>query len=175
MSALSVPELLSIRQNQVLRKALALCQVPPSRRPARGVAFEIVTQNLVLHGYPGIAAKLTEAGGARVADLDAIAAELRDLEERTRQIWPAHEGDAEVVGLSGFPVPRIFSRRFCLSMRVSACPAPPSTLRLCVTTRLSERLWIGFPSFITTNVSWARYRSNSDKAVRRHSIPFPYS
>jgi hypothetical protein len=108
MSALSVPELLSIRQNQVLRKALALCQAPPSRRPARGAAFEIVTQNLVLHGHPGIAAKLTEAGGTRVADLDAIAAELRDLEERTRQIWPAHEGDAEVVGLSGFQFREFF-------------------------------------------------------------------
>ena len=108
MSALSVSELLSIRQNQVLRMALALCQAPPSRRPARGAAFEIVTQNLVLHGYPGIAAKLTEAGGAWAADLDAIATELRDLEERTRQIWPAYEGDAEVVGLSGFQFREFF-------------------------------------------------------------------
>jgi hypothetical protein len=108
MSALSVPELLAIRENQVVRKALALCQAPPPRRQARGVAFEIVAQNLILHDYPEIARKLTEAGGARAADLGAIAAELGDLEERTRQTWPASEGDAEVVGLSGFQFREFF-------------------------------------------------------------------
>ena len=108
MSALSVPELLSIRENQVLRKALALCQAPPPRRQAREAAFEIVAQNLILHGYPDIAGRLTEAGAARAADLDAIAAELGDLKERTRQTWSAYEGDAEVVGLSGFQFREFF-------------------------------------------------------------------
>jgi hypothetical protein len=111
MSPLSVPELLSIRKNQVLHKALALCQAPPSSRPARAreVSFEIVAQNLILHDYGDIARKLTEAGAARAADLNAIAAELRGLEERTSQIWPAYEGDAEVVGLSGFQFREFFS------------------------------------------------------------------
>lgn len=108
MSALSVPELLSVRENQVLRKALTLCQAPPLRRPARGAAFEIVTQNLLLHGYSDIAGRLAEAGDARAVDLDAISAELCDLEERTRQTWPAYEGDAEVVGLSGFQFREFF-------------------------------------------------------------------
>ena len=68
MSALSMPELLSIRKNQVLRKALTLCQIP--RRHQARAAFEIVAQNLILHDYPDIAGKLTEAGAAR-ADCDA--------------------------------------------------------------------------------------------------------
>lgn len=107
MSVLSVPELLSIRKNQVLRKALALCQLP-RRHQARGAAFEIVALNLVLHDYPDIAERLTEAEAARAADLDAIAAELGDLEERTRKIWPAYEGDVVVVGLSGFQFREFF-------------------------------------------------------------------
>jgi hypothetical protein len=108
MSALSVPELLLIRENQVLRKALALCQAPLPRRQARGPAYEIVALNLILHGYPDIAGKLTETGGTRAADLDALAAELGDLEERTRQTWPAYEEDAKVVGLSGFQFREFF-------------------------------------------------------------------
>jgi hypothetical protein len=108
ISALSIPELLSIRENQVLRKAVALCQAPPPRRQARGFAFDIVAQNLILHGYPDIAGRLAEAGAARAADLDAIAAELDELEQRTGQSWPAYEGDAEVVGLSGFQFREFF-------------------------------------------------------------------
>ena len=75
---------------------------PAGAPPGPRIAFDIVSQNLILHGYPDIAAKLAEAGAARPAGLDAIAAELDALVERTRQVWPTYEGDAEVVGLSGF-------------------------------------------------------------------------
>ncbi len=85
-----------------------LCQDPPPRRPTRTAAFEIVAQNLILHDYPEIAAKLTEAGAARTVNLDAITAEVGVLEERTRQVWPAYDGDAEVVGLSGFQFREFF-------------------------------------------------------------------
>lgn len=108
MSALSASDLLVIRENQVLRQALALCQDPPARRQARGAAFEIMAQNLILHGYPEVAAKMLQAGTAWGADLDVIVAELRPLEERTRQTWPTTEGDAEVVGLSGFQFREFF-------------------------------------------------------------------
>lgn len=106
MSALSVPELLSIRENQVFRRALALCQAPPRRR-AR--AFEIVAQNLILHGYPDIAQRLIEAGASRPADLSPLVAELGEIERRTRQIWRTYEEDVEVVGLSGFQFRNFFS------------------------------------------------------------------
>jgi hypothetical protein len=109
MLSLSIPELLAIRENQVLRKALELCAVPPARPPrARGDAFDIVAQNLILHDYPDLAAKMLAAGADRGADLGPVAAELRALEERTRQIWPTSEGEAEVVGLSGFQFRQFF-------------------------------------------------------------------
>ena len=106
MSALSVADLLSIRKNQVFRQALTLCQARPLRRPR---AFEIVAQNLILHGYPDIAQKLIEAGAARSADLSPLVAEFREIEMRTRQTWPSYEGDTEVVGLSGFQFRNFFS------------------------------------------------------------------
>jgi hypothetical protein len=101
MSPVSVPELLSIRKNQVLRNALSLCQAPPARRQVRTDAFEIVTLNLVLHDLADIAQQLRDAAAARTADFDAIAAELGRREEQTRQTWPGFEGDAELEGLSG--------------------------------------------------------------------------
>ena len=108
MSALSVPELLAIRENQVLRRSLALCAAAPTRRPARGAAFEIMALNLILHGYQDIAVEMARAGSTRNADLRAVAAELRALEERTRTIWPTYEGETEVAGLSGFQFREFF-------------------------------------------------------------------
>jgi hypothetical protein len=116
MSALSVPELLAIRENQVLRRALALCEAAPWRRPVRGAAFEIVAQNLILHGHLDIAAALAGAATARNVDLRAVVAQLRPLEERTRTTWPTYDptraptyvGETEVVGLSGFQFREFF-------------------------------------------------------------------
>jgi hypothetical protein len=101
MSPVSVPELLAIRKNQVLRNALSLCGKPPASRPVRTHAFEIVTLNLTLHDLDDIAQLLRNAATVRTADFDAIVAELGRLEEQTRQTWPGYEGDAELDGLSG--------------------------------------------------------------------------
>ena len=57
MFALTIPELLTIRENQVLRNARRLCEAAPSRRTVRAAAFEISAQNLLLHGYPDIAGR----------------------------------------------------------------------------------------------------------------------
>jgi hypothetical protein len=108
MFPLTIPELMAVRENQVLRKALALCQAPPARRPAREAAFEIMGHNLALHGYRDLAEMMLEAGNVRNADLDAVAAKLRPLEERTRQPWPVDEGEMEVVGLAGFQFRQFF-------------------------------------------------------------------
>jgi hypothetical protein len=108
MFALSIPELVALRENQVLRNALALCQAPPARDPARGAAFEIVAHNLVLHGHLDIAAKVLEAGTVGNVNLDAVAAGLRPLEDRTRRSWPVEEGETEVAGLSGFQFRQFF-------------------------------------------------------------------
>jgi hypothetical protein len=109
MSPLSVQELLDIRKNQVLGKALSLCQVASLPRQVRGAAFEIAALNLILHDYADLAQKLTDAGAARTAEVGAIAAELADLEVRTRQTWPGFEQEVEVAGLSGLQFREFFT------------------------------------------------------------------
>jgi hypothetical protein len=101
MSPVSVPELLSIRKNQVLRNALSLCENPPASRPVRVNSFEIVALNLILHDLDEIAQQLRDAATARTLDFGAITAELRRLEEQTRQTWSGFEGDVQLNGLSG--------------------------------------------------------------------------
>jgi hypothetical protein len=101
MSPVSVPELLAIRKNQVLRNALSLCQKPPASRQVRIHAFEIVALNLILHDLDDIAQLLRNAATVRTVAFETIAAELGRLEAQTRQTWPGFEGDAELDGLSG--------------------------------------------------------------------------
>jgi hypothetical protein len=101
MSPVSVPELLSIRKNQVLRNALSLCENPPASRPVRMNAFEIVALNLILHDLGEIAQQLRDAAAAWAPDFGAITAELGRLEEQTRQPWSGFEGDVQLNGLSG--------------------------------------------------------------------------
>jgi hypothetical protein len=109
MSPMSVPELLSIRKNQVLRNALALCQDPPARRQARADAFEIAALNLVLHDFADLAQRLRDVAVARAADFGAVVAELGRLEKQTRQTWPGFEHEAELHGLSGFQFREFYS------------------------------------------------------------------
>ena len=109
MSPPSVQELLDIRKNQVLRKALWLCQVTSLPRQVRGAAFEIAALNLILHDYADLAQKMTDAGGAKTAEVGAIAAELANLEVRTRQTWPGFEQEVEVAGLSGLQFREFFT------------------------------------------------------------------
>ena len=101
ISPVSVPDLLSIRKNQVLRNALSLCKDARARRQVPADAFEIVALNLVLHDCADMAQKLKDAAAARTADFGAIASELGRLEEQTRQKWPGYEAEAELYGLSG--------------------------------------------------------------------------
>jgi hypothetical protein len=110
MSSPSVSELVAIRENQVLRKALALCRVPSLGRQVRAAAFEIAALNLTLHDYGELAQKLTDAAAARTADFGSIAAELAELEEGTRQSWAGYEGEAELAGLSGLQFREFFAK-----------------------------------------------------------------
>ena len=110
MSSLSVGELLAIRENQVLRKVLELCQLPSLHRQARAAAFEIAALNLRLHDYAELAQKLTDAAAAaRTGNFDGIAAELAELEEDTRQSWQGYEEEAELAGLSGLQFREFFT------------------------------------------------------------------
>ena len=109
MSPMSVPELLAIRKNQALRKALALCRSPAMSRTVRRHAFEIAALNLELHDLPDIAAKLTHAADRLAAEADDLAAEIGSLEERTRQTWVGFDGDVEVHGISGLQYREFYS------------------------------------------------------------------
>jgi hypothetical protein len=129
MYALSVAELLVMRESQVLRKAVALCLDPPARLAARGAAFEIVAQNLIVHGYPELAARMMLAGTTWSTDLAALAAELRPLEERTRQSWPSSQRETEVVGLSGFQFREYFQTLLPFYERVGV-PGAARQLRI---------------------------------------------
>jgi len=109
MSSPSVSDLLAIRENQVLRKAMELCRVPSLRRQVRTAAFEIAALNLLLHDYAELAQKLTDAAAARTADFSGMEAELAELEEDTRQSWAGYEGEAELAGLSGLQFREFFT------------------------------------------------------------------
>jgi hypothetical protein len=121
MSALSVEDLVAIRENQVLRKALALCDAVPLRPllpQTQAAAFEIAACNLTLHGHEDLARKLTNATAAETPDLDGVAAEIRLREERTRQVWPTPEGETEVLGLAGLQFREFYSLLLPLYGRV---------------------------------------------------------
>ena len=107
MSAMSLHELLSIRENQVFRKALSLCESPPARRGIRADAFEIVALNLILHGYDDIAQRLTDAGLGK-ANLDEIMTDISELEIRTRRTWPRFDDEVELMGLAGLQFREFF-------------------------------------------------------------------
>jgi hypothetical protein len=110
MYPVSLPELMSIRENQTLRLALQLCESPPMRGKARADAFEIAALNLILHGHSEVARKLTNARSHGSAGIARVAPEIRDLEEQTRQTWAGLEqNEVVLMGLSGLQYREFFS------------------------------------------------------------------
>jgi hypothetical protein len=104
-----VTTLLSIRKNQALRKALALCESPPSGRSVRAAAFEVAALNLVLHGYTEIAQRLRRAATQRTSDSANLAVDIRDLEEQTQHSWPGSEEEVRIQGLAGLHYREFFT------------------------------------------------------------------
>jgi hypothetical protein len=109
MSPVSVAEILSIRGNQALRLARALCESPPMRRRARADAFEIAALNLILHGHAEVAQKMMDAASRGTGGIAQVAPEVRALEEHTRQSWPGIEQETVLMGLSGLQYREFFS------------------------------------------------------------------
>jgi hypothetical protein len=110
MYPVSVPELLSIRENQAVRLALQLCESPPMRGKARTDAFEIAALNLTLHGHSEVAQRLTNARSHGSAGIARITPEIRELEARTMQTWPGPEqNEVVLMGLSGLQYREFFS------------------------------------------------------------------
>ena len=110
MYPVSVPELLSIRENQALRLALQLCESPPMRGKARTDAFEIAALNLTLHGYSEVARRMTNARSHGSAAIARVTPEIHELEARTTQTWPGLEqNEVALMGLSGLQYREFFS------------------------------------------------------------------
>jgi hypothetical protein len=110
MYPVSLPELLSIRENQTLRLALQLCESPPMRGKARTDAFEIAALNLTLHGHAEVARKLTNARSHGSTTIARVMPEIRELEERTRQTWSGLEqNEVVLMGLPGLQYREFFS------------------------------------------------------------------
>jgi hypothetical protein len=110
MYPVSVPELLSIRENQALRLALQLCESPPMRGKARTDAFEIAGLNLTLHGYSEVARRMTNARSHGSAGIARVTPEIRELEAQTTQTWPGLErSEVALMGLPGLQYREFFS------------------------------------------------------------------
>jgi hypothetical protein len=104
-----VKVLLSIRENQTLHKAMSLCQSPPTRQSVRAAAFEIVSLNLILHGYGQIAERIKLAASQPTHDMDALVGEIGSLEEQTRRIWTGLEEEVQIRGLTGLQYREFFT------------------------------------------------------------------
>ena len=110
MYAVSVAELMSVRENQALRLALSICESPPTRGQTRADAFEIVALNLTLHGHTELAREITNVSERGGASLARRLPEIRNLEEQTRQSWAGLDGQETVLaGLSGLQYREFFS------------------------------------------------------------------
>jgi len=103
-----LPELFAVRENQALRKAAALLGATGLSARMWNAAAEIVALNLRLHDYEELAQRF---GRPRPSghDLAALAAELAEIEERTRQSWYTGDRDVELLGLSGLQYREFFS------------------------------------------------------------------
>jgi hypothetical protein len=108
-----LPELVSIRNHQVLRQAAMLCGLAsPLPLRIRAEAFEIASLNLRLHGHADLAGQVAELGSRpyRGSDQAQVAADLAELAEVTRPWpWMSDGRDVELRGLAGFQYREFFS------------------------------------------------------------------
>ena len=109
MHDMAVERLMAIRNNQVLVKALTLCESPPIHRRARIDAMEIVASNLVLHDHADVAQELRLAARSRSAVPSGLRTHIRDLESRTRQTLSTFEVEVPIRGLSGLQFREFFT------------------------------------------------------------------
>jgi hypothetical protein len=97
-----LPVLLAIRENQALRKAVALCQVGTVSRRIRELAGEIAGLNLILHDHPELGQRFMNMPEWDEAEFEAIAGRVTELEAQTRQTVFSAGREVGLTGLSGF-------------------------------------------------------------------------
>ena len=109
------PEHLALRENQVLLKAEQLCQAPAMPPKIRSAAWEIVGQNLILHGHSELADRVMRT--SRQPSAREIS-EIRQLVARTTQTSFFGGRELQLMGLSGLQYREFFTLLLPLYARI---------------------------------------------------------
>ena len=110
MHSYPLPELLTVRANQVLRLAAELCQTGGFSERAWSAARQVVALNLYLHDYPDLAEQILGLDAQRTDELAKTAAAVKRLvTEQTSPSWVAPIRQADLKGLAGSQYREFFS------------------------------------------------------------------
>jgi hypothetical protein len=110
MHTFPLPELLSIRANQVLRTAARLCRAPGVSERAWAAAAEIVALNLCLHDYDELGKQLLAlAGRSNEARAEMAMAIGQLATDRTSPSWMSESREVQLMGLAGWQYREFFS------------------------------------------------------------------
>lgn len=105
-----LPELLSIRANQVLCTTAQLCEATGVTEHAWTAAAEIVALNLTLHDYDDVGDQLLTLTGRPDDERTTMAAEIRQLvTDRTIPSWTSTSHEVQLIGLHGWQYREFFS------------------------------------------------------------------
>lgn len=108
--AFPLPELLSIRANQVLRKAAQLCEAAGVSERAWAAAAEIVALNLYLHDYGELGEQLVALPGRPLEARAEMARAVRQLvTDGTSPSWMSASREAQLMGIAGWQYREFFS------------------------------------------------------------------
>ncbi len=110
MHSFPLPELLTVRANQVLRSAAQLCEATEVQGRAWTAATEVVALNLYLHDYPDLGDQMRGLAPHQSGELASTAAVIRQLvTERTSPSWVSAGREVQLMGLAGWQYREFFS------------------------------------------------------------------
>lgn len=110
MHTFPLPELLSIRANQVLRAAARLCHAAGVSERAWAAAAEILALNLRLHDYDELGGQLLALAGRPDEERVDMATAIGQLvTDRTSPSWMSESSEAQLMGLAGWQYREFFS------------------------------------------------------------------
>jgi hypothetical protein len=110
MHTFPLPELLSIRANQVLRTAVRLCLATGVSERAWSAAAGIVGLNLCLHDYDELGKQLLALAGRPTEQRAEMATAIGQLvTDRTSPSWMSESREVRLMGLAGWQYREFFS------------------------------------------------------------------
>lgn len=109
MHSFPLPELLAIRENQVLRSAGQLCQLTGISDRTWAAAAEIMALNLALHDQVELGERIRDLAGRPAAEFAGMAATISQLvAERTSPSWASAGREVQLMGLAGWQYREFF-------------------------------------------------------------------